>query len=94
MHERDASDDDAGLGGAQHIRPQGPDVAAIVRTVIILVDNDANGAGERAARAAAERWRAEGRRVWIAMPAAVGQDFNDLLLGRSASEIAETRNVA
>jgi hypothetical protein len=67
---------------------------AIVRTVIILVDNDANGAGERAARAAAERWRAEGRRVRIAMPAAVGQDFNDLLLGRSASEIAETRNVA
>jgi putative DNA primase/helicase len=56
----------------------------IVRTVIILADNDANGAGERAARAAAERWLTEGRRVRLAMPPVSGNDFSDLLLGRCA----------
>jgi putative DNA primase/helicase len=40
----------------------------IVRTVVILADHDANGAGERAARTAAARWLAEGRRVRIALP--------------------------
>jgi hypothetical protein len=51
----------------------------VVRTVIILADNDANGAGERAARTAAARWLGEGRRVRIAMPPDPGSDFNDLL---------------
>jgi putative DNA primase/helicase len=53
----------------------------IVHTVIILADNDANGAGERAARAAARRWLAQGRRVRIAMPPVSGTDWNDVLLG-------------
>src|SRR4051794_39130396 len=40
----------------------------LAATVVILADHDANGAGERAARTAAGRWFAEGRRVRIAMP--------------------------
>jgi putative DNA primase/helicase len=54
----------------------------IARFVIILADNDANGAGQRAACGAAQRWLSEGRRVRIAMPPVAGTDFNDLLLGR------------
>ena len=49
-------------------------------TVVILADNDVNGRGERAARAAGERWLTEGRRVRIAMPPEPGTDFNDVLL--------------
>jgi putative DNA primase/helicase len=52
-----------------------------VRTVIILVDNDRNGAGERAARSGAPRWLAEGRRVRLAIPQVPGTDFNDVLMG-------------
>jgi putative DNA primase/helicase len=51
----------------------------IVRTVIILADNDANRAGERAARAAARRWLAEGVKVRIAMPPEHGTDMADVL---------------
>ncbi len=66
----------------------------VVRTVIILADNDANGAGERAARAAAERWLAEGRRVRLAMPTEAGSDFNDVLVGRSYGRIERIADVA
>jgi hypothetical protein len=52
----------------------------MVRQVVILADNDCNGAGERAARAAAERWLAEGRRVRIATPPQPNWDFADLLI--------------
>jgi putative DNA primase/helicase len=61
-----------------------------VLTVVILADNDPNGAGERTARTAAGRWLAEGRRVRIAMPPEPGTDFNDVLLG----SITEVGNVA
>jgi putative DNA primase/helicase len=54
----------------------------LARTVIILCDHDRNGAGERAAYVAAERWLAEGRRVKIALPPNVGNDFNDILSGK------------
>jgi phage/plasmid primase-like uncharacterized protein len=47
--------------------------------VIIAADHDANGVGQDAARAAAARWLAEGRRVRIALPPEPGQDWNDLL---------------
>jgi phage/plasmid primase-like uncharacterized protein len=47
--------------------------------VVIFADNDVNGAGARAAKAAAERWYREGRRIRIATPNAAGTDFNDLL---------------
>jgi putative DNA primase/helicase len=66
----------------------------IVRNVVILADHDENGAGERAARLTADRWLAEGRRVWIAMPPQPGTDFNDVLLGRAYARLMEARHVA
>src|SRR5262249_43794478 len=47
--------------------------------VIISADHDASGVGERAARDAAARWLAEGRRVKLALPPRAGIDFNDIL---------------
>jgi putative DNA primase/helicase len=47
--------------------------------VIVCVDNDLNGIGQRAADDAAERWLVEGRRVRLALPPDAGTDFNDLL---------------
>ena len=61
----------------------------IVRTVIILADNDRSGAGERAARVAAARWLAEGRTVRIALPPTPGTDFNDVLTGRAYAEVRD-----
>ena len=66
----------------------------IVRTVVILADNDKNGAGKRAAHAAAERWLAEGRHVRIAMPPEPGRELNDVLLGRARVGIKEGHRVA
>jgi putative DNA primase/helicase len=66
----------------------------IVHTIIILADHARHGAGERAARTAAARWLAEGRRVWIAMPPAPDTDCNNVLLGRAYARIAETFVVA
>lgn len=51
---------------------------AEVRAVMIAADADA--AGEVAARTAALRWQAEGRKVRIARPKIAGQDFNDVLM--------------
>jgi hypothetical protein len=51
-----------------------------IRRVILLADHDASGAGQKAAEATAERFVAEGRRVWIALPPKAGEDFNDLLV--------------
>ena len=66
-----------------------------VQTAIILADNDANGAGERAAYAAAARWLAEGRRVRIATPAGRPEtDFNEVLAGCAHGQILETSVVA
>ena len=65
-----------------------------VRTIIILADHDRSGAGERAARTAAARWLAEGRRVKLAMPPEPGSDFNDVLLGRSTAQTMEAPDVA
>ena len=66
---------------------------ATVRTVILLADNDANGAGERAAHGAAQRWLAEGRRVRIALSPEPGTDFADLLAGRLCARTAEIHDV-
>jgi hypothetical protein len=48
--------------------------------IVLCADHDANGVGEAAAKAARKRLLREGRRVRIAMPTDVGDDFNDLLL--------------
>ena len=53
----------------------------IAATVIIAADHDRNGIGEEAARKAARRWLAEGRRVRIALPPEPGTDWNDVLRG-------------
>jgi phage/plasmid primase-like uncharacterized protein len=58
----------------------------VVRIVIILADHDRNGAGERSARTAAQRWLREGRRVRVALPQECGTDFADLLAGRGHAE--------
>jgi putative DNA primase/helicase len=65
-----------------------------VGSVVILADCDANGAGERAAYAAADRWLSEDRRVKIAMPPEPGIDFNDVLLGRAYARVMEAGDVA
>jgi putative DNA primase/helicase len=67
---------------------------AIVRAVTILADNDKSGAGERAARAAAQRWLAEGRRVRIAMPPESGTDMADVLSGRAYTRVTEAGDAA
>ena len=66
----------------------------LAATVVILADNDANGAGERAARKAAARWLAEGRTVRIAMPQEPGADFNDVLMGRTPAKIGQACHAA
>jgi putative DNA primase/helicase len=63
-----------------------------VTNVVICSDHDANGVGERAARDAAARWLAEGRRVRIATPPNTGTDFNDVLNG--SADISERLHVA
>jgi putative DNA primase/helicase len=57
-----------------------------VRAVAIAADPDVPGVD--AANEAAERWRAEGRRVRIVCPKDIGQDFNDLLLSRMEADHA------
>jgi hypothetical protein len=52
-----------------------------VREMTIFADHDENGAGERAARRAIERWEAEGRKARAVMPQTPGTDFNDLWKG-------------
>jgi hypothetical protein len=47
--------------------------------IVILADNDTNGAGKEAAEALAARLNRSGRTVRIAYPPA-GKDFNDTLL--------------
>jgi putative DNA primase/helicase len=58
----------------------------IVRMVIILADNDRNGAGERATHARAQRWLREGRRVRIALPPEPGTHMVDVLAGHTFAE--------
>ena len=80
---RHASARSSGLGSALHLWADEPSICrGDVRDVIVLADGDE--AGEAAARAAALRWKREGRRVRIARPPQ-GLDFNDMLLGRAPS---------
>jgi putative DNA primase/helicase len=52
---------------------------AEARDLLVAVDRDASGGGERAARLAAARWLAEGRRARLVIPDRIGADANDLL---------------
>lgn len=49
------------------------------RDIVVAVDRDRTGTGEAAARRAAQRWLAEGRRVRLVIPDRIGADPNDLL---------------
>jgi putative DNA primase/helicase len=66
----------------------------LASTVIVLADHDSNGVGERAARIAARRWLAEGRRVRIALPPEPGTDMADVLVSHGDAAAAESDNVA
>jgi hypothetical protein len=55
---------------------------------IIGADNDRNGAGERAARRAMERWTAEGRRPSLVMPEGVDTDFADIFAAKRRAVVA------
>ena len=48
--------------------------------MLIVADHDENGEGGRAARKAADRWRAEGLRVRLWLAARVGDDLNDMMI--------------
>ncbi|MBR1300597.1 toprim domain-containing protein [Bradyrhizobium sp. AUGA SZCCT0042] len=56
-----------------------------VQQLIILVDHDESGTGQRAAAACKDRWLAADKRVRLAMPDKPGQDFNDLLMAELGS---------
>lgn len=57
----------------------------------LIIAADADPPGRRAAWTAARRWKAEGRRVRVAIPDADGEDFNNVLSAR-APETAEAAN--
>jgi hypothetical protein len=50
-----------------------------VEQLVILVDNDESGTGQKAAAECAQRWRDAGREVVRLMPKRLGSDFNDLV---------------
>jgi phage/plasmid primase-like uncharacterized protein len=53
-----------------------------VERLIILADNDANGAGQKAAAECKRRWQAAGRCGAVLTPPRHGSDFNDVVLER------------
>ena len=63
----------AGSGGLSPL----PVITGVER-LIILVDNDLNGAGQAAAARCAERWSGAGRLVVKLMPKRADTDFNDI----------------
>jgi DNA polymerase len=58
-----------------------PTAIAVAR-LILLVDNDENGEGQRAAEQCRRTWKAAGRTVVPLIPKQLGWDFNDVVLGR------------
>jgi hypothetical protein len=51
-----------------------------IKKLILLVDHDANGEGEKSANACSRVWHQAGREVDRLRPPQVGMDFNDMLL--------------
>jgi Toprim domain len=60
-------------------------VVSDVQRLIILVDNDANGAGQRAAERCSMRWCDAGRKVMKLIPTKPDTDFNDLIIEEAQS---------
>jgi phage/plasmid primase-like uncharacterized protein len=54
-----------------------------VNTLIILVDNDVSGTGQKAAHECAQRWNKAGRKVIRLTPKVQDTDFNDVIKGNS-----------
>ena len=65
-----------------------------VKRVVVLADHDGEGVGLKVAERAAGRFHAEGRRVWIAHPPNVGDDFNDLLLKQGSDAVDQVVEAA
>ena len=55
-----------------------------VSRLILLVDNDENSVGQKAAAHCRQIWTAAGRTVAALVPKHAGWDFNDEVLGRKA----------
>jgi hypothetical protein len=55
-------------------------VLAGIEALTLLVDNDANNVGQKAAAACCARWTAAGREVTRFTPKHAGDDFNDITL--------------
>jgi len=55
-----------------------------ITNLVLLVDNDENGEGQKAAAHCRQVWTAAGRTVAALVPKQVGWDFNDVVLGRKA----------
>jgi hypothetical protein len=53
-----------------------------VERLILLVDNDENGEGQRAAEQCRRAWKTTGRITVPLIPKQRGWDFNDVVLGR------------
>jgi phage/plasmid primase-like uncharacterized protein len=51
-----------------------------LKRLTIIVDNDENGAGEKAAAECLARWEAAGLNARSLMPPTPGDDFNDILV--------------
>ena len=65
-------------GGVEHFP-----VLAGVECLWIVVDHDASGRGQKAAKICAERWRAAGCEVFLVKLATQGADLNDIVTGRT-----------
>jgi DNA polymerase family A/CHC2 zinc finger/Toprim domain len=55
-----------------------------VTRLILLVDNDENGEGQKAAAHCRQNWTAAGRIVAALVPKQTGWDFNDVIMGKKA----------
>jgi hypothetical protein len=53
-----------------------------IEQLILLVDHDENGEGQRAAEQCRQIWRSAGRTTVPLIPKQEGWDFNDVVLGR------------
>lgn len=58
-------------------------VLGAVEILTVIADNDANGAGLKAARTVEARWLAAGKAAGILMPDAIG-DLNDIVMSEAA----------